>query len=135
MRQNQLALTTFVFSEEEFNALEWEHAKEFKYRGQMYDVQSICRTTSEIEVQVYKDLAEMELIKFFRKAVKSTLGKGENSKEQSQLVGLWLKSLYFPPQHLELALPFSDLNRVMTYHYQIENPARTPQKIFHPPCV
>lgn len=135
MRQNKLALSTFIFTCDEFATLEWEHAKEFKWQGNMYDVESICESETEIEILVFKDLAEDELIKFLRKGIKSTLGKGENSKEQSQLVGLWFKSLYLPPTEMCLNLVNSINKESIIFYYKMEIGLDNQSALLHPPAV
>lgn len=135
MRKNKLALTSLILSHEEFNALEWEHEKEFKLEGQMYDVEAIYKSPSKIVILVYKDLAENELIKIFRKGIKSTLGKGENSKEQSQLVGLWLKSLYLPPEPELISNSWLESDETRKFYYANGNAQSYTGNCFHPPAA
>ena len=135
MRQNKLALSTLVFTADEYALLEWEHGKEFKWQGNLYDVESICASETEIEVLVFKDLAEEELIKIFRKGIKSTLGKGENSKEQSQLVGFWFKSLYLPPTEMSLNPVISKKKEPQIFYYKMEIGLGNHLALLHPPAV
>jgi hypothetical protein len=135
MRQNKLALSTLVFTPNEYALLEWEHEKEFKWQGNMYDVESICKSENEVEVLVFKDLAEDKLIKFFRKGIKSTFGKGENGKEQALLVGLWFKSLYLPPNEMCFNQTLSKNKEPLIFYYKMEIGLRNFFELLHPPAV
>ena len=113
MRQNKLALSTLVFTPNEYALLEWEHEKEFKWQGNMYDVESICKSENEVEVLVFKDLAEDKLIKFFRKGIKSTL----------------------PPNEMCFNQTLSKNKEPLIFYYKMEIGLRNFFELLHPPAV
>lgn len=135
LKSDALELTSFRLTPDAFNKLQWKHNKEFKWNNAMYDVVQIQKVINGFVILAYEDNIETEIIRSCRKGIKMMFGNGENQEQQSQLVSLWLKSLFLPPQspglfpnchNGEQSLLIASSN-ILSDNY-IHKP-------FHPPCI
>lgn len=89
-----------------FNAheLEWEHAKEFRYKNHMYDV------VEQVEggYWCWLDIKESEADKKLNNLISVALGQSSSQKNQNLLLSRLINSLYFKnPTALVLFIPIS----------------------------
>ena len=84
---------------EEGDLLEWEHSREFRYRGEMYDVARAEQTTDSISYWCHHDVKETSLRREISKWLARTFGGGSNDTPAPvrQLVH-FLANLYPPGQ-------------------------------------
>lgn len=134
LEKDELNLVKLHFTDQQFKELTWEHSMEFRWNKGYYDVKKIIRQGNDIVILAFEDSAEKELISYFKKGIKKTLGKGENSREQSQLVSLWLKSLFLPPEAMQIVngLFQPQKHKIGTRHQALM--AVYASESFHPPC-
>ncbi len=134
LEKDELNLVKLHFTDQQFKELTWEHSMEFRWNKGYYDVKKIIRQGNDIVILAFEDSAEKELISYFKKGIKKTLGKGENSREQSQLVSLWLKSLFLPPDPSQIVNTFVLPQKIIigTRHQALM--AVYASESFHPPC-
>ena len=134
LETDALNLVQLHFTDQQFKELDWEHSREFRWNKGYYDVKKIFKQGNDIIILAFEDAAEKELISYFKKGIKKTLGKGENSREQSQLVSLWLKSLFLPPDPIHIV---NDPVRTQKHKIETRHQALVQLYVaesFHPPC-
>jgi len=74
--------------------LDWEHSKEFEYKGEMYDIVQVEKTYDSIKYWCWWDHEETALNKKLTKLVNEILGNDKEKNEQeSQLISFY-KSLF-----------------------------------------
>lgn len=87
---------TLRFSHAEADGLEWEHAREFEYRGRMYDVIRSRETAAFVEYVCYADDEESELKARIREGVARAMESDPRKADRSQRLLSLLKT-WFPP--------------------------------------
>lgn len=87
------------FSAEEYAQLEWEHDREFRYQGAMYDVVRKEKVENGTRILCHHDKKETRLRNHMRRQ------QAQNTGEQGQGVAKWLKhfSPYVLPQRAGIA--------------------------------
>ncbi len=100
-------LTHFTFSKSQIETeLDWEHDREFEYKGEMYDVIERHEKGDSIEFLCWHDKAETELNQRLQRLVaKATHGSHEHHTRETQYFQ-FLKSLaveFVPQLHLSLS--------------------------------
>ena len=89
-------LVEFRFSEEEERTqVEWEHAKEFEYRGEMYDVVSVEVKGDTSYYWCWKDHKETKLNEQLNQLVASALEHNPRGREDESRLLAFFDSLYF----------------------------------------
>lgn len=92
--------------------LEWEHSKEFEYKGEMYDVVSreiIGDTTS---FWCWWDYDETSLNKQLSLSLSKALGNDTKSKNTSNRLQTFFKSIYFVQK---LNIDYNQINEITHY--------------------
>jgi hypothetical protein len=94
--KSELVLLVFKRSEAT-EKLHWEHAREFEYAGQMYDVVETLTTADSIYYHCWPDNQETHLNKKLNDWVASVLGSDKKHRQNSQLISEFYKMLYDLP--------------------------------------
>ena len=76
------------------SVLDWEHAGEFEYRGQMYDVVERSETADSVSYWCWDDREESQLNQQLARLTRDLLGKDQQRQERQERVITFLKSLY-----------------------------------------
>ncbi|MDX2283737.1 MAG: hypothetical protein NW241_06220 [Bacteroidia bacterium] len=76
--------------------LRWEHAREFEYRGQMYDIVSEEIRSDSVRYGCWPDARETELRQAAREAAGRMLGAGARSRQRSRALAQLLTQVYMP---------------------------------------
>ncbi len=78
-------LVELKFSNEQLETeVQWEHSKEFEYRGQMYDVVSRNIVGDSTQFFCWWDYEETELNKKLTSLVQLAMGQRQNNKSSNQ---------------------------------------------------
>ena len=113
--------------------LEWEHSREFKYRGEMYDVIRSETIGDSIKYLCYHDKKETQLKKCMNEILVLFSGSNSSNQGRSQVLVQFFHSL-FPPDN--------NYNRLPVIAYPNHKPAISQDEIllqgyryppFHPP--
>lgn len=114
--KNELVLLTF--SRAAINTdLRWEHAREFEYRGEMYDIVETNETGDSISYWCWWDHRETALNKSLDKLTQSACGQSPGSKEKQQRLQDFVRSLIC----IESDLPhFPQSTPASATHYYID---------------
>jgi hypothetical protein len=81
--------------------LEWEHSKEFEYKGEMYDVIQSSITTDSAIYWVWWDAEESQLNKELKALVDQTLTNSTNKSEQNLVAKFQFSQNYTVPDHCD----------------------------------
>ena len=109
-------------------SLSWEHASEFEYQGQMFDVVATEEKGDSVFYRCWLDHEETVLNK---KLTEMVSGLWENhptkSEGQQQLLDLF-QSFYFPTQQTWALKPidFQKIRPMMVYSFNLPSRAETP---------
>lgn len=88
-------LTVLKFYKEEVNTLvKWEHAKEFEYQGQMYDVIETQINGNIITYWCWWDHKETHLNKQLNELLTQIMGNNQQKKEKQQKLLHFYQSLF-----------------------------------------
>lgn len=88
------ALVVLSFSTEENNALEWEHAREFRYAGHMYDVIGQEQDGDRFTYWCWRDDAETHLNRQMEQLIARTAGKSPVEDSHSGQLVDFFRTLY-----------------------------------------
>lgn len=88
-------LVFFKFSESEKSNLEWEHSKEFEYKGEFYDVVGTETNGDTTYYWCWWDYDETELNQQYFEMVTLALGNHPEKNEHQSRLFDYLESLYF----------------------------------------
>jgi hypothetical protein len=91
--KNELVQLKFSL-EESANQLEWEHSKEFEYRGQMYDVVESIIHSDSIYYWCWMDNKETALHKKLDQLLGIALGNSPSKKDKEDKLLEFYKNLY-----------------------------------------
>lgn len=94
MNKSELVLLKFT-EEDAANELEWEHAHEFEYNGQMYDVVEKQQQGDTTYYYCWWDHAETRLNKQLSELVANAMGQNPLNKDKQERLNNFLKSLYY----------------------------------------
>lgn len=96
-------LTELRFSKSQtITQLRWEHAKEFEYRGEMYDVVKKTETADSVVYVCWWDHAETCLNKKLNTLVTLAIKNKPESKSRNELVVRFLTLIYQQPQQVSI---------------------------------
>ncbi len=95
MDKNDLVL--LKFTEEEKERLEWEHSREFEFKGEMFDVMETSVTGDTTFYWCWEDNEETTLNEQIASLVNDALGNDRKNKKNCETFNSFLKSLYFSP--------------------------------------
>ena len=107
--QQELVFLKFSKAEKD-TRLKWEHAKEFEYQGQMYDIVKSELTGDSVSYWCWPDHEETRLNRNLNKLVAMALGVDPQNKENQQHLMNFIKTLYHADRFQWSALPFPELN-------------------------
>lgn len=88
------AALSMTFSIDEAQDLEWEHAREFELKGEMYDVVRSKKMGDSITYVVYHDVKESALNHKINRLLANELDSNPDRKERKITIDNWSKSLY-----------------------------------------
>lgn len=127
MKKKELVLLKFIKAETQ-TQLRWEHAGEFEYRGQMYDVVETIMKGDSIYFRCWWDHEETKLNSQLDELLAVMLGTNPIRKENQKRWFNFYKSLVCA--QLPVLMAFEHYKEQRTYHYQFNC-----YFIFHPPPV
>jgi hypothetical protein len=110
--------------------LEWEHSREFRYRGEMYDVARTEETTDSITYWCHHDVKETSLRREISTWLARTFGGGDNGTPAPvrQLVHFF--ATLYPPGMIDFAGDIPSEKQGRPYgNYSIRSDGRS----VHPP--
>lgn len=89
-------LVVFRLSPENQNDFEWIHSKEFRYKGNMYDiVRKTVISASETDLYCIHDVQETGLFAHLDFLVKQAMNHDKNASKSSTLLSVYFSMLYF----------------------------------------
>lgn len=91
--QDELVLLTFATAEID-SLVKWEHAKEFEYRNQMYDVVNFENKGDSTSFWCWHDAEESQLNKKLNGLVANLMQSNPFEKDKQQKAQVFLKKLY-----------------------------------------
>ncbi len=132
--KSELVLLKFT-EEEKQSQLEWEHAKEFEYKNEMYDVIDSKTIGDTTFYWVWWDFEETKLYKQLQTLVSYALGNNPQHEEENQRINNFFKSLYFSEKNTDDKLLCIDKQSIYKYleesYLSFKNsPSVPPPKIF-----
>lgn len=111
--ENALVLLKFTEADSK-RLLHWEHAQEFEYQGQMYDVVRTETRGDTIYYRCWLDSRESELNQQLKQLVASTLEKDPTNQENQKRLTHFYKSLYrFETQVFPQVLPMKEAGQTI----------------------
>jgi len=90
---NQMVKLTFSRSEID-KVLRWEHAKEFEYQGQMYDIIEVIEKGDSTQYLCWWDKAETASKEKIRKLITEEINKSKPGNQKSYKLSDYYKSIY-----------------------------------------
>jgi hypothetical protein len=84
--------------------LNWEHSREFEYKGEMYDVIRSETKGDSIWYWCYWDRKETKLRKELNVLLVSLMGPGQQSKNEGRQLNDFFKSLFLPVSSVRQSL-------------------------------
>lgn len=82
--ENRHLLTSFTFTERQYENLDWEEPHEFKLNGEKYDVIEVLKQGDCLQLICYRDRAEEKLEKEIEQAIWALLGTESPQKDSKQ---------------------------------------------------
>lgn len=107
--KNDLVLIKLT-KEEQDRELVWEHAKEFEYKGEMYDIASTQIKGDTSYFYCWWDYEETQLNKQLKTLVDTAFGKNPTKQEKQDKLQSFFKSLYYSKTTIELMKQTADIN-------------------------
>lgn len=86
-------LQTFTFTLAELMALEWEDGREFRLKGEMYDIVGFKLVGKQYELRCFHDQEERKLEQERADWVARLMGNNPHQKSQRAFVINWVKTL------------------------------------------
>jgi len=94
-------LIVFRLSPENQNDFEWIHSKEFRYKGNMYDiVRKTVISANETDLYCIHDVKETGLFAHLDFLVKEAMNHDKNASKASNLLSGFLSILYFQSDYV-----------------------------------
>ncbi|HAQ38574.1 MAG TPA: hypothetical protein DCQ58_08705 [Saprospirales bacterium] len=100
---------------EQLTQLHWEHAREFSYKGEMYDIVYSKKTTDSSYYWCWWDHEETKLNKQLKNLVRQVFSHNPLKKDRENKLLNFYKNLYFPPQLIISSLANEFLNTSNNY--------------------
>ena len=88
-------LTLFKLSSNDYQELDWEDSKEFKFKGEMYDVVRQTAMTDSVYLWCWHDSDETYLAKALDKLLAGLSSKDAGDDPKTTLIHDYYKSLYY----------------------------------------
>lgn len=95
--------------------LRWEHAQEFEYNGNMYDIVKTTQTADSVNYLCWPDHRETALNKELNRLVDIAMGDDTENKQNNKRLIDFLQQLYPPEQTDSNLLPESGLLTITSY--------------------
>jgi len=92
MEKNELVV--FAFTDEEVEKLEWEHDREFEYKGFMYDVVDSWEENGLHYYKCWPDVEETRLNLKLKNLIAGVLGQDQRNKQQHEQLLVFIKSVF-----------------------------------------
>jgi len=102
--RNELVLLSFTVKESE-TLLRWKHAREFEFRGEMYDIAEVITKGDSVFYYCWWDHEETALNIKLNSLVAHAAGKSTQSQDKVKQVIQFFKSLYFNEFRIDDAPP------------------------------
>lgn len=103
VEEDELILLKFSHEETQ-TLLRWEHAREFEYNQQMYDIVESEALEDSMYYWVWWDIEETELKKEYEEIITDLLGVKKNTTNQSMRLKIAFRSIYFLEHSADLTL-------------------------------
>ncbi len=114
----EMVLLKFTKEESE-TKLNWKHADEFEYRGQMYDIVEKRQEGDTIWYSCFNDIKETRLNNDMARLVNRTLGHDPYQKSQTDKITDFFKTVY--KQDAFIWKPYASLYSVFHFSFLIFN--------------
>ncbi|HXB13834.1 MAG TPA: hypothetical protein VNZ45_17730 [Bacteroidia bacterium] len=130
----QNTCTKFMFSKAEFNKLDWsDNNKEFKYKGQLYDISQIKYLANGVELTCYSDNTETEVVNAFHSFIEhiytSHSQSGSNDNDMiSKIIKEYVSVKTAPLPDSVFTNPSPGAAQANNYTFSL------PASIWHPPA-
>ena len=108
--------------------LDWEHSREFEYKGEMYDVLRSETKGDSIWYWCYWDRKETKLWKELNVLLVNLMGPGQQNKNEGRQLNDFFKSLYIPASSVKqnLAAGHDHQQRMIPYNFSLHAFDRIP---------
>lgn len=106
--KKELVLLKFT-KEEKKSELNWKHAKEFEFNGEMYDIVESSEIGDTTYYWVWWDYEETHLNKQLGELVSFALGQNPENQENQNRLNTFFKSLYFSETEIRNFVAFNDV--------------------------
>ena len=115
-------------TEDARHKLEWEHSREFEYKGEMYDVIRSETKGDSIWYWCYWDRKETKLKKEMNVLLVNLLGPGQQSKNEGRQLQDFFKSLFLPVVSIKQDLAAGNVHQhnLVPYHFSLHAFDRIP---------
>lgn len=125
-------MTLLIIPNEQLGDLKWKHSKEFKLKGQMYDVIKKENIEWGVKYWCWWDNDETELNKRLNRMLILVLGSNPLQNEQENFVDIGKTTMFWENIQVELAFnSITNGNIAYTNNYQLN----MIQKLFKPPVL
>lgn len=125
--QDEQLLWKFSMEDARLN-LEWEHSREFEYKGEMYDVIRSETKGDTILYWCYWDRKETKLRKELNVLLVNLMGPGQHNKNEGRQLNDFFKSLFLPVSTVKqnLAAELDHQCDLIPYHFSLHAFERIP---------
>lgn len=108
--------------------LDWEHSREFEYKGEMYDVIRSETKGDSIWYWCYWDRKETKLRKELNVLLVNLMGPGQQSKNEGRQLNDFFKSLFLPVlfTNTNLATGHDHQHNMIPYNFSLHAFDRIP---------
>lgn len=115
-------------TEDARHKLEWEHSREFEYKGEMYDVIRSETKGDSIWYWCYWDRKETKLRKELNVLLVNLMGPGQQNKNEGRQLNDFFKSLFLPVSSVRqnLAAGHDHQRDIILYNFSLQAFDRIP---------
>ena len=108
--------------------LDWEHSREFEYKGEMYDVLRSETKGDSIWYWCYWDRKETKLRKELNVLLVNLMGPGQQNKNEGRQLNDFFKSLFLPVSSVKqyLAIGLDHQRDLIPYNFSLHAFDRIP---------
>ena len=100
-------LIQFTFAlKDTATVLDWEHSKEFKFQGEMYDIVSRSYTADSVKYYLWWDHEETDLNRKLVRLTNSLINKNPVEQSKNGFISFVIKSVYNEDFQIFLEVPF-----------------------------
>lgn len=132
VKEHELVLLKFS-EETAATQIHWEHAREFEFEGEMYDVVSCDTIDGMLHYRCWHDHPETALNKQLNQLVAGALEHEQNHQQsQQRLLGFFLALFYAPTDSWQLSEP-APVNQQDIFCYSVCQTTDAPLPLSPPP--